>query len=299
MQQRAGVWREELAPAPVLRGGRLKFGPLAFLDHGIHEVSLTPGVELLAHEPRGLRQLAMGAHEGAHRRASGRHLVEQGNIEVAVKRERQRARDRRRRHDEHVRARGPGGQLGPLADAEFVLLVDHDQRRPPHGFGREKQGVRADDDAGRGPGVRFFPPRRGAQNHRDAERVEELAEVVVMLLGEDLRGRHERRRLPGSHGGKHRGRRDDGFAAAHVAVQQAVHRLAGRHVVENRREHALLRAGEREGQRLEKPREQRAAPPDHGRGPRRVAQALTAQDALHFKKFAAREMRPRRLERLP
>ena len=56
-----------------------------------------------------------------------RRLRDLGHGEVAVDGERERPRDRRRRHVQHVR-RAPLGQRRPLLDAEAVLLVDDRDR---------------------------------------------------------------------------------------------------------------------------------------------------------------------------
>ena len=71
-----------------------------------------------------------------------------------------------------------------------------------------------------------------------------------MLLGEDLGGRHDRR-LPAVLDRLQRGeRRDDGLAAADVALQQALHRVRLGEVGAISAWRLLLRARERERQRL-------------------------------------------------
>ena len=67
----------------------------------------------------------------------GRLLVHDRDVEVAVGGERQRARDGRRGHHEHVGVVALLPQVLPLQDAEAVLLVDDREaealrtRRPP------------------------------------------------------------------------------------------------------------------------------------------------------------------------
>ena len=111
-------------------------------------------------------------------------------------------------------------QLRTLSDAELVLLVDDDQAEVMHQRVVVQQRVRADQDVGFfvGRGAEEFHARAvvllGAGHQRDAqtERLQPLAGVARVLLGEDLRGGHERGLRAGLDGGEHRGKRDDGFA---------------------------------------------------------------------------------------
>src|SRR5206468_2595884 len=64
------------------------------------------------------------------------------------------------------------------------------------------------------------------EKHRGyPERLEQLPERQVMLVGENLRGRHERRLVAGAHGMEHGQQRDDGLSGADVALNQPVHRM--------------------------------------------------------------------------
>ena len=81
------------------------------------------------------------------RLAPRRQLVEHGDVEVAVRGERERARDRRRGHHEEVRRALPVAlvaQLRALRDAEAVLLVDDDEPEPREPDALGEQRVRAD-----------------------------------------------------------------------------------------------------------------------------------------------------------
>ena len=216
-------------------------------------------VEFLAQERSGFGKLLVRADEGADGNASGRHLIEQRKIEIAVERESQCARDRGGGHDQHVWMRLLRGKFGPLADAEFVLFVDDDQSGPADGVGSEEEGMSAYNNAWPGFGRLFFA-RGGAENDSDTKRVKKLAEVFVMLMGQHLGRRHESGGVSGRDGAKHGGGGDDGFAAADIAVEEAVHGMSGGEVVEDLREDLLLRGGEIEGQCFEKLREHRALP---------------------------------------
>jgi hypothetical protein len=51
-----------------------------------------------------------------------------------------------------------------------------------------------------------------------------------MLPGQNLRRGHECGLITASHAEQHRVHRDDGFSAAYVALQQAIHRRFARHI---------------------------------------------------------------------
>ena len=110
--------------------GRRDLQLLALPDQRAHDVRLAPVGDLGAHvgPHLGLQQPALGP-AGHDRRPARRHLVEHAHVEIAVDGHRGGARDRRRRHHEHV-GHGAVGRLRPqrraLLDAEAVLLVDDD-----------------------------------------------------------------------------------------------------------------------------------------------------------------------------
>ena len=54
-----------------------------------------------------------------------RHLVQDDDVQIAVVRERQRSRDRRGGHDQHVRLHALPLQRHPLVQPEPMLLIDH------------------------------------------------------------------------------------------------------------------------------------------------------------------------------
>jgi hypothetical protein len=69
-----------------------------------------------------------------------------------------------------------------------------------------------------------------------------------VLLGQQLRGRHDRRLISVLEREHRREERDDGLAAADVALQQAVHSAVAAHVGDDLTHRRRLRAGERERQ---------------------------------------------------
>ena len=173
----------------------------------------------------------LGAHAARDDRpAARRQLAQLGQVEVAVERERERARDRRGRHVQRVRAVALR-ERRPLLDAEAVLLVDHDQAQARELDARLQQRVRAHDERGvaRGDALQARPPLgRGqvARDHRnlDPERLDEAAHRRGVLLHEHLGGREQRGLAPALGRAQHRVHCHDGLARADVAEQQPVHR---------------------------------------------------------------------------
>src|SRR6266700_3155176 len=104
---------------------------LGFFDDGINDVALVAGGDFAAEKFPNAGEMLLGGHARDDGRAARRQLIEDGNVEVAVESERERARDGRGGEDEDVRRVAARGGLvhQPLAleDAEAVLLVNGDK----------------------------------------------------------------------------------------------------------------------------------------------------------------------------
>ena len=87
-------------------------------------------------------------HYRGDRSAIGRLFPEERNIQVAVNGLRERARDRRRGHDEDVRGIAPGDQTRSLQHAELMLLIDHNKAEIVESARFIKKRMRADNDLG-------------------------------------------------------------------------------------------------------------------------------------------------------
>ena len=97
-----------------------------FLDQRIDDVDLTAFLNLVADETEHLQPVRIAVVQRPDRLAARRQFVDHRHVQVAVQRHRQRTRDRRSGHYQHVRRPAVFvPQPRPLLDAETVLLVDH------------------------------------------------------------------------------------------------------------------------------------------------------------------------------
>ena len=120
----------------------------SLLHQRTNDVGLPTLAQPLADELIRAGSLLLPHHPGGHGLSAGGKLAKDGCVEVAVRGQREGARDRGRGHVESVRRR-PIGPLGverrPLSDPEAVLLVDDTQRQPVEGDVGLDQGMRPDD----------------------------------------------------------------------------------------------------------------------------------------------------------
>ena len=157
--------------------------------------------------------------DGLDREPSWRHLAHDRDVEIAVGRERERARNRRGGHDQHVRMQALGPERRALQHAEPVLLVDDDETELAEADRILHQRMRADGEMDRTAGelrLQLAPllRRRGAGQERDPKprRLEQLPDRDEVLLGENFGRRHERDLEPVLHRDERREQRDDRLA---------------------------------------------------------------------------------------
>ena len=141
------------------------------------------------------------------------------------------------RERQHVDAGAELLDLLLVADAEALLLVDHEQAQVLEVHVAREQAVGADDDvdlAGLDALRHLLRLARGeeARQHLDPHRVgrEALAEGLEVLLGQQRGGTSTATCLP-SCTALNGPDRHLGLAEAHVAADEAVHRLGLLHVV--------------------------------------------------------------------
>ena len=129
-------------------GGGIRSTSVALpLDERVNDIDLAAGVDLLFEEGEDERAVALEAMGGADGVASGRQLVDDGAVEVAVEGHSEGAGDGGGGHHEDVwRDEGLLPELGALFDAEAVLLVDDDESEVAEGDVVLDEGVGADED---------------------------------------------------------------------------------------------------------------------------------------------------------
>ncbi len=238
--------------------GGLRVELVGLLDQRADPVNLAACTRGFTDASEHVVALVVVDHHGRHRRAARRQLVDHRHVEIRIQRLRQRARDRRRRHDHLVRR----GSLGPLVaqrqallHAEAVLLVDDDQRKTIEGDAALKHRMRADDDGRGAASDASQPPFALALLHLagevfdlDVQRREPARQVGVVLLGEQLGRRHQRALITAACGGEHRRCGHHRLAAADIALHQPQHRPTRRKIDADFGYHAALRLSEAERQ---------------------------------------------------
>ena len=222
-----------LGEALVFVDGGFEF-EFRFFNHGINDVGLMAGGDFLAKKFPDAGEMRLGGEARLDGRAAGRKLIEDGDIEVAVERERERARNGRGGEDKNVRSMAVCGgfvhEALALKDAEAVLLVNGDEAEARELDLIFDEGVGADDELGFAGADAFesglfFRGFEAADEQLDfvVAGSEDAPRGKIMLHGENFRGGHERGLgavFDGDDGGL---QRDDGFAAADVALEEAVH----------------------------------------------------------------------------
>ena len=176
-------------------------------------------------------------NEGLHRQTFHRRLLYRGHVAYTAERHIQRSRYRRRREGQHVYLTAELLDMFLVGHSEALLLVDDKQAQVLESDVLLQKAVRAYDQVAPAVGhvgERLFYLRRRpeAAEHLYVNRVtcEALHRRLIMLLGQDG-GRHEYGRLLPVEDTLHHGAQGDlGFAVAHVAAKQAVHRHGLLHV---------------------------------------------------------------------
>ena len=225
---------------------------LVFLDGRADDVHLMPRRDLFVQKAVHIPALFAGDKPCFDGLAAWRQLVQDGNIQVAVHQKPQRARDGRGAHDQQVRALGLARQQAALPHAETVLLVHNGKTEIFEFHGVRQHGMRTYDQICPAVGDSFqrdafFFGLHAADQQRDidAEGLQPVRQRDGVLPGQNFRG--------GQHGAlpavlcsePDSCRRHQRFAAADVALQQAIHWNLAAQVPHNFLGRALLCAGGR------------------------------------------------------
>ena len=200
------------------------------LDGGADDIDLVPGSDLLFQKAVHIPPLAPGDEPGPDGLAAGGQLVQHRDVQVAVEQQPQRAGDGRGAHDQQMGAFGLAGQDAPLPHAEAVLLV-HDGKAQVFELylvGQHRMGAHHQPGAAVRNGGKRHTALGGfhaahQQRDVDAERLQPVGQGGGVLAGQQLGGGQHGalpavlRRMPDGR------RRHQRFAAAHIALQKAVH----------------------------------------------------------------------------
>ena len=217
---------------------------LPSLAHQLANKAVEPGAIALVHS------------KGVHLLPSGRQLINDRDIKIAVYDKGKCARDRRSRHDKHMGLLSLADQRRALPDPEAVLLVSDNESQSVIFHIRAEQGMCADHQV-EAPAFQFIPDkplflcrhRPGELSHPQPERPQKLCQRVEMLLCQDFGRGHKSGHITVFCTMINQRCRDQGLAAAHVSLYQPVHHRAGIHVAHGIFYRAFLRPGRRKGQR--------------------------------------------------
>ena len=210
-------------------------------------------------------------------------------------------------------------QAMALVHAKTVLLIHHHQAEAGEAHRILQQGVGAHQnfegavvEVGQQLAAPLGGGGAGEQGHGHMELGQPLAELLVMLGRQHLRGRHQGPLAAGIDGREQGRNRHHGFATAHIPLHQPGHRLVPGQVGVDFGQHPPLGAGEREGQDLQKGPHQapglaraiaipRRPLGRQGQGRRRVGGELAAplqQAELQHQKFIKHQPPPGRRQPL-
>ena len=261
---RPGIWpcssptlvAEKLAQRleALLRRGDVE--RVGFLHQRADPIDLRAGIDRAPDRADDL-VIALERDRPRHDRLAARRLLgEHRDVHVAEPGQRQRARDRRRRHHQDVDGLALGAEQQALMHAEAVLLVDHGEREIAEGDALLEQRMGADGDrrSRHSPARRARARRPGAllaagqQGELQPGRLRERRQPLGMLARQDFGRRHQHGLPAGLGGGCHRQQRDHRLAGADIALQQPQHALGLLHVVMDIGDRLALAFGQREGQ---------------------------------------------------
>ena len=224
-----------------------RLGRFRFFDQRRDDESLPALAELVAEEIPPLRPLLVVGQIRVDFLPARRAVAERRNVEVAEQRHRDRSRDGRGGHHQVMRIGAGLLQRRPLTHAELVLLVDHHQPELGERHVLLDDRLRADHqiDLAGGDQLQQGGTLGGRQSAgklgaADLAGGQHPVERQGVLPGEHFRGGHQRRLVSVGDRQQHGVDRHDRLAAAHVPLQQPVHRHRAGHVGRNLRDRLLL-----------------------------------------------------------
>ena len=235
--------------------GRREIADFGFLDQRTDPVDALAFVDRASDGLDHLLKPRQRNRAGVDRLASGRFLAQFGDVHVAEIGEHQRARDRRRGHDQDVDRFALACERKALMHAEAMLLVDDREREVLERHVVLEQRMGADQEID----IAVFEPRQdvgallaalaaGEDGDVQAGGFGERRDGLQMLAGEDF-GRRHQRGLPSAfdHGGGGE-QRDHGLSRSDIALQHAQHAFRLAEIGDDGLDRLVLRQRQRIGQ---------------------------------------------------
>ena len=232
---------------------------LVFLDERIDDISLTALFQLPSHKLIHLEAVGLMPEDGCHRLASRRQLVNDRDVQVAIDRHGQRPGDWGGCHDQHMGRRRAvlAPQAGTLRHAKAVLLVDDGEakimelhRVLDEGMGAYQYLQLTVHQCLVDGSALAFACRARQEGDLHANGIGHRFDGFQMLSCQDLGGCHNAGLITVIQCDESGHKGDNRLAAAHIALQQAVHLLAATHVTAHLADNTFLRPGKRKLQHI-------------------------------------------------
>ena len=202
------------------------------------QIHLPPLVDLAVQKAVQVPPPLAGDAPGLDRGASGGQLVQNGDVQIAINQQPQRAGDRGGAHDQQVRVRSFFRQCAALAHPKAVLFVNDGQPQPGKLHPFAHQGVGAHHkvgfviaDGGQRGAAGGGLHAAGQQGNPHPEGGKQPVEPFGVLRGQNFGRRQQRGLISRPDARPDGGSSHQRFAAAHIALQQAVHGGIARHIV--------------------------------------------------------------------
>ena len=240
--------------------GRAQIELLRLLHQRQHHVGALAQAHLVADQLPGLLPFAVLQQAGADGGTPRRQLINLADLQIAMHRQGEGARDRRGGHRQQMGLQALGQQPVALAHSEAVLFIDHHQteaielhRVLQKGMGAHQQLQLAIDQVLQQLPSAACRCRAGEQGRGHPQLAEQGRQLAVVLLRQHLGGCHQGSLATGLHRGQQGCQGHQGLAAAHISLQQPSHRLGPGHVGPDLGQNPFLRTRQLERQQFPQP----------------------------------------------
>ena len=202
-----------------------------FIDSRRHDIGPISALNFFFHLSIRLRPQAVIYHPGDDGLSLCRSGPNHGKIHISVHCGLKRPRNRRCGHDQHVRNSGFLHQQTPLIHTKSMLLVGNHQFQVLKNHILLDDGMRSHHHIGRAllnflkhPLLLRCTQSANEQNTANPQRLKILRQLLMMLPRQNLCGRHERTLSAGRRHPVQRRLRHRRLTAAHISLNQPIHR---------------------------------------------------------------------------